>query len=137
MQHQSYFYEIYFITSHSYECILLERGPLLVAWLTPASSIPNLQSETSAILANYLSRRYRDTCHFNSLKTVLLLVWREDSNALDPRIFSTDNIFEVQYRLVRIARKRTEFPPPLNMLTTVSDFGEEESLGSGVVDDGV
>ena len=41
IQHQSYFYEIYFITSHSYECILLERGPLLVAWLTPASSIPN------------------------------------------------------------------------------------------------
>ena len=58
-------------------------------------------------------------------------------DALDPRIFSTDNISEVEHRMSRVARKRTEFPPPLNMLTTVSDFGEEESLGSGVVDDGV
>ena len=39
--------------------------------------------------------------------------------------------------MVRIARMRTEYPPPLNMVATVSDFGEEESLGSGVVDDGV
>ena len=77
--------------------------------------------------------------NLDSLKIALLLrVWREDFKALDPRIFSTDNIFEVEYRMVRIARMRTEYPPPLNMVATVSDFGGEElSLGARVVDDGV
>ena len=59
-------------------------------------------------------------------------------DALDPRIFSTDNISEVEHRMVRIARKRNEYSPPLNMVATVSDFGGEElNLGSRVVDDGM
>ena len=40
--------------------------------------------------------------------------------------------------MVRIATQRTEYSPPLNMVATVSDFGGEElSLGSRVVDDGM
>ena len=46
-------------------------------------------------------------------------------DALDPRIFSTDNISEVEHRMSRVARKRTEYLPPLNMVSTVSDFGED------------